>query len=564
MSAVMSNVTPITGFLGQLPIWTFRNQDGTPLSAGYIYFYENNARSTYKTVYQDAAFTIPYTNPIQLDGKGECGPIYFTDDSLYYIEVYSNALVDDEADDETVLVLPLDPSDPTPGTLIWSIPDYPLNATPGGGLTTFRYDNILLNGQFNFTEGQSFTTFTPNPSGQVFQKIAEYWQFAKNNNLAVDRIDFVKFNLGDAIPESDPIQYVQYSCSATGGGEVLKVIEQLIPKVRMFEQETMTISFYAFSPLNNQISVDAVQWFGGDGSPEVSLPIQTFQLTPIPTKYTATFTLPTLSGKTLPSLGNDQTFIRFKMPLNIISQVAFTNAYLTVGNVAYKYPQLNQNLEKILVMSDVPIGCTIPFEGIIVPDGFLMANGSAVSRTTYYQLFRALSVRFGGTLTSGSNIITAVSSTANLVVGYPISGPGIPAGATIAGILSSTSISLSANATATGPQLELIAAPHGVGDGTTTFNLPNRAQRFIFGAGGAYILGQVGGQPQVTLQVGNLPPHLHGYVEVDGGAPAGAGGTAAYETTAEGTTTNGAEYGLNSVPFSIMPPYGVTNYIIKY
>jgi microcystin-dependent protein len=546
MSALTT--TPLTGFLGFDPIWAFRDTDGTPLINGNIFFYDNNSRSDFKTVYQDSDLTIPYTNPVSLDGKGESPPIYFTDDGLYYIEVRA-------------YVPP--PLSPVEGALIWSIEDYPLLASPSADSSSLRYDNILLNGQFTFTGNQSFATFTPDALGQVFQKIAEYWQFAKNNNLSTDRIDFVPFNLGDSNPESDPIQYMQYTCSAVGGSETLKVIEQLLPKTRIFEQQTMTISFVGFSSLNNQVSVDAVQWFG-DGSAAVPVPIQTFQLTPIPTKYAATFTLPPLSGKTLPAAGNDQTFIRFNMPLNTVSQVCITNAYLTVGKVPYKYPQLNYNFEKTILFSDVPIGCTVPFEGIVVPDGFLLANGTPVSRNTYYQLFRTLTARFGGTLTSGSNIITAVSSTANLVAGYPISGPGIPTGATITAILSSTSISLSANATATGPQLELIAAPHGVGDGVTTFNLPNRTQRFIFGAGGAYILGGVGGNPAVTLQVGNLPPHLHGYAQVDASSPAGSGGTAAYNTTAEGTTTNGSEYGLNSVPFSIMPPYGVTNYIIKF
>jgi len=55
---------------------------------------------------------------------------------------------------------------------------------------------------------------------------------------------------------------------------------------------------------------------------------------------------------------------------------------------------------------------------------------------------------FIGTTTNGSSTITGVPSTVGLSVGMPISGAGIPAGATIAAIASGT-LTLSANATAT-------------------------------------------------------------------------------------------------------------------
>ena len=53
-----------------------------------------------------------------------------------------------------------------------------------------------------------------------------------------------------------------------------------------------------------------------------------------------------------------------------------------------------------------------------------------------------------GDPTSGSAIITGLSSTSDLYPGMPVSGTGIPAGATIATIDSSSSITLSTSATA--------------------------------------------------------------------------------------------------------------------
>ena len=57
---------------------------------------------------------------------------------------------------------------------------------------------------------------------------------------------------------------------------------------------------------------------------------------------------------------------------------------------------------------------------------------------------------FTGTTTSGSASVSGITSTANLVVGMPLSGTGIRSGATIASITNSTTIVMSSTATANG------------------------------------------------------------------------------------------------------------------
>jgi len=69
------------------------------------------------------------------------------------------------------------------------------------------------------------------------------------------------------------------------------------------------------------------------------------------------------------------------------------------------------------------------------------------------------SIVFGGTTTSGSTTVSAVSNfPAALVAGLQVSGPGIPAGTTIATVASPT-ITLSAAATASGTAVVLAAYP---------------------------------------------------------------------------------------------------------
>lgn len=49
----------------------------------------------------------------------------------------------------------------------------------------------------------------------------------------------------------------------------------------------------------------------------------------------------------------------------------------------------------IAYSTGLPIGFVIPYAGSVVPGGFLLCNGQAVSRTTYSQLFAAIGVTYG-------------------------------------------------------------------------------------------------------------------------------------------------------------------------
>ena len=75
-----------------------------------------------------------------------------------------------------------------------------------------------------------------------------------------------------------------------------------------------------------------------------------------------------------------------------------------------------------------------------------------------------------GNTTKGSNAVTGLLGTSGLSVGETVTGPGIPAGTTVATIVSSTSITLSGNATATAANVPLTFG---------TYLLVNGARRLV-------------------------------------------------------------------------------------
>jgi len=116
--------------------------------------------------------------------------------------------------------------------------------------------------------------------------------------------------------------------------------------------------------------------------------------------------------------------------------------------------------------------------------GFLQAAGASVSRTTYSALFNKITIAVSGNNTSGQNTITAVPTAvfSRAQVGMPISGPGIGAGVTISAVNSGTNtITLSSPTSSGGSGLSYRICPWGVGDGSTTFQLPDLRGLFLRG-----------------------------------------------------------------------------------
>lgn len=112
-----------------------------------------------------------------------------------------------------------------------------------------------------------------------------------------------------------------------------------------------------------------------------------------------------------------------------------------------------------------------------------------------------------------------------------------------------------------------ISTIYGVGDGSTTFNLPNLQGRVPMGAGvsaasGANrLLGATGGADSVTLTVDQMPNHGHNdrHLSSFGAGAIGYGGsTGALSNTQSSFGAGGSQ------PHENLPPFLTLNYIIKF
>lgn len=144
------------------------------------------------------------------------------------------------------------------------------------------------------------------------------------------------------------------------------------------------------------------------------------------------------------------------------------------------------------------------------------ATASATAAPLTFYLGASPAFTRTGTTASANSTITGLSRTDDLYIGMPVSGTGVPAGAYIQSIVSTTSVTISANATAAGSP-SLTFTPHGAGDAVSTFNIPDMRGQGAIGAGQASaltnrVLGISGGEEAHQLIQTELASHDHGGV----------------------------------------------------
>lgn len=244
-----------------------------------------------------------------------------------------------------------------------------------------------------------------------------------------------------------------------------------------------------------------------------------------------------------------------------------------------------------------PVGTVMPWAGFAIPTNWLLAYGQAVSRTTYSNLYAALTVsNTTVSCTSGSPTLSGFADTSQFRIGARVEATCIAPGTIISSVTNSSTIVVNNNA-ASNSTVTAVVFPWGNGDGSTTFNVPDLRGRVPAGAdamGGtsanrltnafygvaANAPATAGGAQSHTMTTSELVSHTHtvndpGHSHLEqtstgGGAVTGVtGGTGINVTVASAISTTTVATGLtlstagSTTPFTLVQPSMTINYIIK-
>jgi hypothetical protein len=158
------------------------------------------------------------------------------------------------------------------------------------GVKHLSHDNAIINGDFRIWQrGTSFSTVAN-------EYTADRWIASRGNGAAT--ITREAFSAGQTDVPGEPQFYLRHArtTAASGGNAPLG---QRIENARTFAGQQVTLSFWARCSASKTFRLRAQQWFGSGGSTPVDQSNQGITITPDWQFFTHTFTLASISGKTI-------------------------------------------------------------------------------------------------------------------------------------------------------------------------------------------------------------------------------------------------------------------------
>lgn len=159
-------------------------------------------------------------------------------------------------------------------------------------LASDLYRNAIINGNFDiWQDGTSFT------SGGYW---ADMWRGDVGGGATISR---QSFTVGQTDVPNNPTYFLRHDRTGAASGDNT-VLAQRIEGVRTFAGKKITVSFYAKANASKTLGISFYQYFGSGGSSGVWGTSQNVNLTTSWQKFTFTFDIPSISGKTI-SGGDD-------------------------------------------------------------------------------------------------------------------------------------------------------------------------------------------------------------------------------------------------------------------
>ncbi len=238
----------------------------------------------------------------------------------------------------------------------------------GGPLAGMR--NAIINGNFDIWQrGTSFGSLVN------LEYHSDRWRVVFNGG-GTRTLSRQSFTLGQTDVAGEPTYFLKWNQTVAGSGQTVNDIRQKIESVRTFAAQQITLSFYAKAASAATLpTIGVSQFFGSTGSPSsevYTVAATNVAITTSWQRFSYTITLPSITGKTLGSDGNDAIDLVIRMPLNATFNIDIAQVQVEPGPVATTFERR-------------PIGTELAL------------------CQRYYETSGSNNVRFSGNVTSGSN-----------------------------------------------------------------------------------------------------------------------------------------------------------------
>ncbi|TGK18030.1 tail fiber protein [Leptospira fluminis] len=198
---------------------------------------------------------------------------------------------------------------------------------------------------------------------------------------------------------------------------------------------------------------------------------------------------------TIPNPNKTRTWDRTTPNDGLLFDGEFTSLYANDNSLQSQIAGLQAQISALansITQTNIPLGGMIEYDFPNIPQNFAVANGQAISRTTYSSLWALVWRSIGGLVPATGRVQSVAHGlAAGQAVKFSFTGGGITTNTSYFVINPTTNdfqisltpggIAISLTSNQTGDLLAHIQ--YGFGDGSTTFNVPDRRGIFARGAG---------------------------------------------------------------------------------
>jgi hypothetical protein len=174
-----------------------------------------------------------------------------------------------------------------------------------GGVPTAGYRNAVINGNFDVWQRNL-------PGAGVNQRFtADRWFVDSIGSTVTPQI---LTETPGALPgPAEPRWFHGAVVASVAGAGNYAMLATRIEGVRTLAGQQVTLSFTAWADAPKNMAIEAMQLFGTGGSPSanLSIPVGKITLSNATQRYSVTFTMPSITGKTIGTNLNDYIELRF-------------------------------------------------------------------------------------------------------------------------------------------------------------------------------------------------------------------------------------------------------------
>ncbi len=199
--------------------------------------------------------------------------------------------------------------------------------------------NKIINGDFGIW--QRGTSFTPSAAWNYNADRFAMYCAGSGHTPVVSRQTFTP---GTApVAGYEGLYFWRYSQAAAGSGNTTNNIAQRIENVQTFANQQVTLSFWGKADASRTVTSEFYQEFGSGGSVGVTTSIGSHSFTTSWQRFTATVTVPSISGKTVGT--NSYLTLQFILPTGVAQTIDIWGLQVEAGSVATAFQTATGTLQ---------------------------------------------------------------------------------------------------------------------------------------------------------------------------------------------------------------------------